>query len=82
MKVLTIDGINPAWTLEPLTLATYPYWTELTLTEPDLSVGQNWLHGGWWRRWRFRRELTASFTPNKSLGGQSAFTIAAAGDMM
>ncbi len=82
VKVLTIDGINPAWTLEPLTLATYPYWTELTLTEPDLSVGQNWLHGGWWRRWRFRRELTASFTPIKSLGGQSAFTIAAAGDMM
>lgn len=82
VKVLTIDGVNPAWTLEPLTPASYPYWTELTLTEPNLSPGRNWLYGGWWRRWRFRRALTASFTPTKSLGGQSAFTLAAAGDMM
>ncbi|HHW12086.1 MAG TPA: hypothetical protein GXX33_03690, partial [Firmicutes bacterium] len=82
VKVLTVDGVNPAWTREPLTPLNYPYWTVLTLTEPRLSAGQFWLSGGWWRRWRFRRELAASFSPAKNLGGQTAFTLAAAGDMM
>ena len=82
VKVLTIDGLNPAWTLESLAFTAYPYWTELTLAEPVLSAGQNWLFGWWWRRWRFRRELKESFSPTKYLGGQSAFTLAAAGDMM
>lgn len=82
VKVLTIDGVNPAWTPEPLPLAAYPYWTELTMTAPDLAVGQGWLRGGWWRRWRFRRALAASFAPGKPLGGQIAFTLAVAGDMM
>lgn len=82
VKVLTIDGLNPAWTKEPLALTAYPYWTELTLTEPGLARGRNWLDAGWWRRWRFRRELAESFGPTKTLGGRIAFTLAVAGDMM
>ncbi len=82
LKVLTIDGINPAWSLHSAVLTPYPYWTELALTLPPSAGVRDWLSGRiWWER-RFRRELQESFAPTKDLGGKLAFTLAAVGDVM
>lgn len=82
LKVLTIDGINPAWSLDSVDLTSYPFWTELALTLPPPSRVWDWLTGRFWRERRFRRELQASFVPSKELGGKPAFTLAAVGDVM
>ena len=82
IKVLTIDGVNPAWSLDSVALASYPFWTELVLTLPPTTGAYNWLRGRSWRERRFRRELQESFGPAKDLGGKPAFTLAAVGDVM
>jgi len=82
VKVLTIDGINPVWTKESLELTTYFYWNQLVLKAPASDVKPSWWPARLWQRWRFHRELRASFSPGKYLGGRTAFTLAAAGDMM
>lgn len=82
VKVLTIDGVNPVWTREPLERTTYPYWNELVLKAPASTGKTVWWPGRIWRQWRFHRELRASFSAGKYLGGRTAFTLAAAGDMM
>ncbi|HHT47882.1 MAG TPA: hypothetical protein GXZ98_01125 [Firmicutes bacterium] len=82
VKVLTIDGVNPVWTQEPLELTNYPYWNQLVLKPPETVPAPIWLPGRCWQEWRFSRELRDHFSPRKYLGGRTAFTLAAAGDMM
>ena len=80
LKVLTVDGINPAWSLIPCSLRL----THSDGTGPDPPPParvRDWLTGRFWQR-RFRRKLQASFVPSKELGGKPAFTLAAVGDVM
>ncbi len=81
VKVLTLEGINPAWVQSRQELENYPLWTDLILTPPRTKV-KDWFSGKLWLALRFRRRLGQSFSPTKLLWGRAPLILATAGDIM
>lgn len=82
VKVLTLEGVNPAWVENDHALEKYPLWAELVLTPARRQGLRDWVNGNWWRACRFQRELRKSYHPGKILSSPSPLIFTAVGDIM